>query len=103
RREGRRPDGHPPRAVRGRRRTGPVGVPVHGAPTRDVGPAPKGRCVMAVKWQWNLAGFAQLRNHPSLVDGMTSVAQRAATATPYEVRVEVWPHSGRRSGPRTSV
>lgn len=58
---------------------------------------------MAVKWQWNLAGFAQLRNHPSLVDGMTSVAQRAATATPYEVRVEVWPHSGRRSGPRTSV
>lgn len=58
---------------------------------------------MAVKWKWNLSGFADLRNHPSLVSGMSSAAERAATATPYEVQVVVWPHAGRRSGPRTSV
>jgi hypothetical protein len=57
------------------------------------------------KWVWNLNGFAQLRQHPALVEAMTSSMLGAATGTPFEV--EVWPHegsgSGRGGGPRTSV
>lgn len=49
----------------------------------------------------NLAGFAALRSHPTLVAAMESAARSAAAGTPYEV--EVWPHEGRRTGPRTSV
>lgn len=58
---------------------------------------------MAVRWQFNIDGFAQLRNHPALVAAMESSADRAAADTPFDVRVETWPHQGRRTGPRTSV
>lgn len=56
-----------------------------------------------VKWKWNVAAFAELRNHPTLVESMRSAAESAAASTPFDVEVAVWPHSGRRSGPRTSV
>lgn len=56
-----------------------------------------------VRWKFNVEGFASLRNHPTLVSAMESSAQQAAADTPFEVEVEVWPHQGRRSGPRTSV
>jgi hypothetical protein len=56
---------------------------------------------MAVKWKWNIAGFAQLRSHPSLVSEMRSAAESAAAGTPFDV--VVWPHGGHRTGPRTSV
>lgn len=51
----------------------------------------------------NLAGYAALRNHPSLVRAMQNSAENAAASTPFDVEVVVWPHRGRRSGPRTSV
>lgn len=53
------------------------------------------------RFEINLAGFAALRSHPRLVGAMESAARSAAAGTPYEV--EVWPHEGRRTGPRTSV
>jgi hypothetical protein len=56
-----------------------------------------------VKWKWNLPAFAELRNDPRLVDAMRRSADTAAQHTPYEVEVEVWPHRGRRTGPRTAV
>lgn len=55
------------------------------------------------KWKFNVDGFAKLRNHPKLVTAMESGANSAATGTPFDVEVEVFPHQGRRSGPRTSV
>lgn len=58
---------------------------------------------MAVKWKFNIAGFADLRNDPKLVAAMESAMRTAAAGTPFEVEVAVFPHAGRRSGPRTSV
>lgn len=58
---------------------------------------------MAVRWKWNVAGFAQLRNHPTLVRAMERAAESAADGTPFEVEVVTWPHAGVRTGPRTSV
>lgn len=54
-----------------------------------------------VKWEWNIAGFAQLRSDPALVNEMAGAMVSAAAGTPFEV--EVWSHVGRRTGPRTSV
>lgn len=56
-----------------------------------------------VKWKWNVAGFAQLRNHPVLVAAMEDAALAAADSSPIEVQVEVWKHEGRKRGGRTSV
>lgn len=56
-----------------------------------------------VRWKTNIEGFAALRNHPTLVEAMASAAQSVAAGTPFDVEVEVWPHEGRRAGPRTSV
>lgn len=53
--------------------------------------------------KWNIDAFAELRNHPQLVSAMEAAANHAAASTPFEVEVEVWPHQGIRSGPRTSV
>lgn len=53
------------------------------------------------RFKANLAGWAALRQHPTLVSAMKAAADTAAVGTPYEV--EVWPHGGRGSGPRTSV
>lgn len=54
-----------------------------------------------VKWRWNVAGFAELRNHPALVSAMESAMRSGAAGTPFEV--EVWAHRGRKAGPRTVV
>lgn len=56
---------------------------------------------MATRWKWNIAGFAALRNHPTVVAAMSDAAHGAAAGTPFEV--EVWPHAGIAAGPRTSV
>lgn len=56
-----------------------------------------------VRWEFDVDGFAALRNHPTLVGAMESGARSAAAGTPFEVDVVSWPHQGRRSGPRTSV
>lgn len=56
-----------------------------------------------VRWEFDIDGFAAIRNHPTLVGAMTSAAESAAAGTPFEVDVAVWPHQGRRTGPRTSV
>lgn len=56
-----------------------------------------------VRWKFNTQGFAALRSHPTLVSAMESAANTAAAGTPFDVDVEVWPHEGRRAGPRTSV
>lgn len=56
-----------------------------------------------IRWEFDLDGFAALRNHPSLVGAMSSAANQAAAGTGFDVNVVVWPHAGRRSGPRTSV
>lgn len=58
---------------------------------------------MATKFKFNIAGFAQLRNHPTLVGSMASAAARGSAGTPFEVEVVTWPHSGIATGPRTSV
>lgn len=58
---------------------------------------------MATRFKWNIDGFAELRSHPTLVAAMESAAESAAAGTPFEVEVEVFPHQGRRRGPRTSV
>lgn len=58
---------------------------------------------MATKFKFNIAGFAQLRNHPALVGAMSSAASRGSAGTPFDVEVVVWPHSGISAGPRTSV
>lgn len=58
---------------------------------------------MAVRWKFNMDGFTALRNHPALVAAMEAAAHQATTNTPFEVRVEVWPHRGIKTGPRTSV
>lgn len=55
------------------------------------------------RFEPNLAGFAQLRNHPRLVAAMEAAARAAAAGTDLDVVVETWPHQGRRTGPRTSV
>lgn len=54
---------------------------------------------MAVRWMFDVAGFAELRSHPKLVAAMESAAHTAAP----DADVEVWYHEGRKSGPRTSV
>lgn len=51
----------------------------------------------------NIAGFAALRNDPKLVSAMETSANTATIGTSFDVRVEVWPHRGRKTGPRTSV
>lgn len=56
-----------------------------------------------VKWKWNVQAFAELRSHPTLVGAMRSGAEAAASGTPFDVKVETWPHRGRAAGPRTSV
>lgn len=58
---------------------------------------------MAVKWRFDMAGFAALRNHPTLVGAMRSSADSAAAGTDFDVEVVTWPHAGVRTGPRTSV
>lgn len=55
------------------------------------------------RFRVNVEGFAELRNHPTLVAAMEDAADEAAAGTPFDVQVEVWPHRGRRTGPRTSV
>lgn len=56
-----------------------------------------------VRWKFNPAGFAELRNHPLLVTAMESAADTAAGGTSASVEVVVWPHQGIKTGPRTSV
>lgn len=56
-----------------------------------------------VRWKWNVAAFAALRNDPRLVSKMESAASAAAAGTPFEVVVETFPHQGRAAGPRTAV
>lgn len=56
-----------------------------------------------VRWKFDIAGFAALRNHPRLVGSMRSAADAAAGGTPFDVEVVTWPHAGRKEGPRTSV
>lgn len=58
---------------------------------------------MATRMRFNVAGFAALRNHPTLVGSMQTAAQRGAAGTGFDVEVVTWPHSGISAGPRTSV
>lgn len=58
---------------------------------------------MATKFRANIKGFAELRNHPTLVAGMHRAASQGSAGTPFEVDIVTFPHAGRKSGPRTSV